>query len=119
MDRRQFLATVAKTVPALALGETMLLTGYAQTPSPGPRPAYTLPNRLPNKLSIGMFIWDWITMATPGEPYHDLERVMAGLRGVASMRSAPRRGSTGASPPTESPAARWSSARGFPAIAAI
>ena len=27
-----------------------------------------------------MFIWDWITMATPGEPYHDLERVMAGLR---------------------------------------
>ena len=88
MDRRRFLATVAQTVPALALGEMMLRTGYAQTPSPNPHPAYTLPNHLPKKLSIGMFIWDWITMATPGEPYHDLERVMVGLceRGFNAVR---------------------------------
>lgn len=80
MDRRRFLAAVAQTIPALALGETMLRTGYAQTPSPTATPAYTLPDHLPKKLSIGMFIWNWVTMATPGEPYHDLEQVMAGLR---------------------------------------
>jgi hypothetical protein len=79
MDRRRFLATVAQTVPALTLGETMLRSGYTQSPSPS-QPAYTLPKHLPRKLSIGMFICDWITMATPGEPYHDLERVMVGLR---------------------------------------
>ena len=80
MDRRQFLTKAAQTVPALYLAETMRRTGVAQTPSPKHRPAYALPGHLPQKLSIGMFIWDWITMATPGEPYHDLERVMVGLR---------------------------------------
>jgi nicotinamidase-related amidase len=80
MDRRQFLVTTAKTLPAFAFGNAMLSAAGAQTPPQKPRPAYTLPKHLPQKLSIGMFIWDWITMATPGEPYHDLERVMVGLR---------------------------------------
>lgn len=80
MDRRRFLATVAQSVPAMALGETMLRTAYAQAPSQSSQPVYTLPKHLPHKLSIGMFIWDWITMAAPGEPYHDLERVMVELR---------------------------------------
>jgi hypothetical protein len=31
MDRRRFVATLAHTVPALALGATMLSTGYVQS----------------------------------------------------------------------------------------
>jgi hypothetical protein len=89
MDRRRFLAAVAQSVPALAIGQTMLGYGYGQTSSPNSRPAYTLPDHLPKKLSIGMFIWNWITMATPGEPYHNLEQVMAGPRerGVNAVRA--------------------------------
>ena len=79
MDRRRFLSTVAQTVPALALGQTMLLSGNAQTTS-NHQPVYTLPDHLPKKLSIGTLFWNWIAMATPGEAYHDLERVMIGLR---------------------------------------
>ena len=40
----------------------------------------TIPSHLPPKLSIGMFIWNWVTMATEGEPYEDLEAAVAGLR---------------------------------------
>ncbi len=80
MDRRRFLATVAQTVPTLALGEAMLSIADAETPSQKAQPAYTLPKHLPERLSIGMFLWNWITMATPGEPYDDLERVVVGLR---------------------------------------
>lgn len=80
MDRRRFLAATAQLIPSLAIANAMGPNAIAQTPSPLPRLAYTLPKHLPEKLSIGMFIWDWITMATPGEPYHDLEGVVKGLR---------------------------------------
>ena len=55
---------------------------------PEPQLGYGLPNHLPKKLSIGMFIWNWVTMATPGEPYHDLEKAVAGLpnRGFNAVR---------------------------------
>ena len=55
---------------------------------PGPQLGYALPYHLPKKLSIGMFIWNWVTMATPGEPYHDLEKAVAGLpeRGFNAVR---------------------------------
>lgn len=50
--------------------------------------ACVLPPHLPNRLSIGMFIWNWITMAADGECYDDLERVVAGLpqRGFNAVR---------------------------------
>jgi len=35
---------------------------------------------LPRKLSISSWIWSWITSATPGEPYGDLERCFIELR---------------------------------------
>ena len=52
------------------------------------QPGYALPDHLPKRLSIGMFIWNWVTMATPGEPYHDLEKAVAGLpeRGFNAVR---------------------------------
>jgi hypothetical protein len=89
MDRRRFLSTVAQTGPALLLGQTMLPAGFAQATSPNHRPAYTLPAHLPPKLSIGIFFWNWVAMATPGEPYHDLERAVTGLRqrGFNSVRA--------------------------------
>jgi nicotinamidase-related amidase len=80
MDRRQFLTTTAKAIPALALANTTLRAAHAQTPSQKLQPAYTLPGHLPKKMSIGMFIANWIAMATPDEPYHDLARAVAGLR---------------------------------------
>ncbi len=88
MDRRQFLAGVARTAPALALGAAMLRPSRGDSPSPSPGPGYTLPGHLPKKLSIGMFQHGWITMATPGEPYYDLEQAVAGLpeRGFNSVR---------------------------------
>lgn len=33
-----------------------------------------IPAHLPRKLSIDLWIWSWISAATPGEPYDDLER---------------------------------------------
>ena len=80
MDRRQFLFNVAQTAPALALGGALIQSTQADPPAASPEPAYTLPKHLPEKLSIGMFIWSWITNATEGEPYHDLEKAVAGLR---------------------------------------
>jgi hypothetical protein len=80
MDRRQFLATVTQTVPALAFGQTIFGADHVQAQSPTSQPVYTLPGHLPKKLSIGIFFWNWVAMATPGEPYHDLGRVMVGLR---------------------------------------
>ena len=52
------------------------------------QPDYRLPEHLPKRLSMGMFIWNWITMATPGEPYSDLEKAVAGLveRGFNAVR---------------------------------
>jgi hypothetical protein len=87
MDRRQFLASVAKTTPALALSGPILETGHSAALAMT-EPGYTLPGHLPQKLSIGMFIWNWIVMATPGEPYHDLEKAVAGLveRGFNAVR---------------------------------
>ena len=60
----------------------------AATPA-GDGPGYNLPGHLPKKLSIGMFIWNWVTMAAPGEPYFDLENVVAGLpqRGFNAVRA--------------------------------
>jgi hypothetical protein len=80
MDRRHFLAAVAQTAPVLSVGRTVLLAGSAEATPPNPQPVYELPAHLPKQLSIGMFIWNWIGMATPGEPYHDLERAVIGLR---------------------------------------
>lgn len=35
---------------------------------------------LPDKLCISSWIWSWITSATPGEPYDDLDRCMVELK---------------------------------------
>ena len=50
--------------------------------------AATLPEHLPRKLSISCWIWSWITSATEGEPYDDLERCMIELkeRGFNAIR---------------------------------
>ncbi len=47
-----------------------------------------VPEHLPKKLSIGMWIWSWIVSATPGEPYDDLERCVLELkeRGFNTVR---------------------------------
>ena len=39
-----------------------------------------LPDHLPPKLSIDLWIWSWIVMATPGEPYDDLERCVVEIK---------------------------------------
>ena len=48
-----------------------------------------IPEHLPRKLSICCYIWSWITNATPGEPYGDLEAACAGLapRGFNCVRA--------------------------------
>ena len=83
MDRRQFLKTTGQCAIASTLAGAAS-AGLASEPQPG----YTLPDHLPKKLSIGMFIWNWVTMAAPGEPYHDLEKTVAGLpeRGFNAVR---------------------------------
>lgn len=80
MDRRRFLMNMAAAAPALALSNAMPRIGRAGDASAAPKPGYVLPSYLPEKLSIGMFIWSWITNATKGEPYYDLEKAVAGLR---------------------------------------
>jgi hypothetical protein len=94
MDRRQFLKTTGQCAIASTLAGAAGRTGFADAPATnpgpvsGPLPGYALPDHLPKKLSIGMFIWNWVTMATPGEPYHDLEKAVAGLpqRGFNAVR---------------------------------
>jgi hypothetical protein len=78
MDRRHFLMQTLQSSAALTLWRTSR-TGLAAAPISGSQPRYHLPQHLPKKLSIGMFIWNWVTMATPGEPYHELEKTVAGL----------------------------------------
>lgn len=39
-----------------------------------------VPAHLPERLAICCWIWSWITAATPGEPYDDLDRAMAETR---------------------------------------
>ncbi|MFA6112200.1 MAG: cellulase-like family protein [Candidatus Latescibacterota bacterium] len=39
-----------------------------------------LPEHLPERLTISCWIWGWIVAATPGEPYHDLERAVLETR---------------------------------------
>ena len=39
-----------------------------------------MPDHLPQKLSIDCWIWSWITAATPGEPYDDLDRCLREAR---------------------------------------
>jgi hypothetical protein len=48
-----------------------------------------VPEHLPRRLSICCYIWSWITSATPGEPYGDLETACAGLgpRGFNCVRA--------------------------------
>lgn len=48
-----------------------------------------LPEHLPPKLSICSYIWAWISSATPGEPYGDLEAACRGLapRGFNCVRA--------------------------------
>lgn len=50
--------------------------------------ALGLPPHLPPKLSICCWIWSWITSATSGEPYGDLDGCMQGLkeRGFNAVR---------------------------------
>lgn len=62
--------------------------GHAQTPSQTAQPTFVLPEHLPKRLSIGLFIWNWIAMSGPGEPYEDLEKAVAGLaeRGFNAVR---------------------------------
>ena len=94
MDRRRFLKTTGQGAIASTIAGAVGRSGFAGEPAanpgsaPGPQPGYTLPGHLPKKLSIGMFIWNWVTMATPGEPYHDLEKAVAGLpeRGFNAVR---------------------------------
>ena len=47
-----------------------------------------IPAHLPGKLSISCWIWSWITSATAGEPYYDLERCIVELkvRGFNTVR---------------------------------
>jgi hypothetical protein len=47
-----------------------------------------IPDHLPRKLSISCWIWSWITSATEGEPYGDLERCIVELkeRGFNTVR---------------------------------
>ena len=94
MDRRQFLRTAGQVAVASTLagatGRPKYAAASATKPGPPSEPqhGYVLPDHLPKKLSIGMFIWNWVTMATPGEPYHDLEKAVAGLpeRGFNAVR---------------------------------
>ncbi len=94
IKRRQFLKTTAQCAMASSLvgatGSQAIAGAPATNPAPDtqPEPGYTLPGHLPKKLSIGMFIWNWIAMAAPGEPYHDLAKVVAGLpeRGFNAVR---------------------------------
>lgn len=51
----------------------------ATPPDPSPAAA-PLPAHLPPKLSICCWIWSWLTAATPGEPYEDLERCVVETR---------------------------------------
>ena len=89
MDRRQFLKTTGHYAIASTLAGAAGSTTCAATPAAGPGLGYTLHGHLPKKLSIGMFIWNWVTMAAPGEPYFDLENVVAGLpeRGFNAVRA--------------------------------
>jgi cellulase (glycosyl hydrolase family 5) len=88
MDRRQFLKRAAGAGSALTLGNAIWPAGAAEPALADPQHRYTLPEHLPEKLSIGMFIWNWVTMATPGEPYGNLQKVVAGLpeRGFNAVR---------------------------------
>lgn len=47
-----------------------------------------VPDHLPRKLSINLWVWNWIVAATPGEPYDDLERCVLELkqRGFNTIR---------------------------------
>ncbi len=62
-----------------------ILKGKSMTKS---KDTIHLPAHLPRKLSISCWIWSWITSATKGEPYYDLERCMIELkeRGFNSIR---------------------------------
>ncbi len=80
MDRRQFLRTTGRGIIASTAIGAADGHAWAATPNSRSGPCYALPEHLPRKLSIGMFIWNWVTMAAPGEPYRDLEKVVAGLR---------------------------------------
>ncbi len=94
MDRRQFLKKTGQCAIASTLVGAAGSPAIATAPTtnsgtvPGPQSGYTLPDHLPKRLSIGMFIWNWVTMATPGEPYHDLGKAVAGLpeRGFNAVR---------------------------------
>lgn len=48
----------------------------------------SIPAHLPSKLSIDCWIWSWISSATKGEPYYDLERCILELkeRGFNTVR---------------------------------
>ncbi|MGA2621615.1 MAG: cellulase-like family protein [Thermoguttaceae bacterium] len=94
MHRRRFLKTTGQCALASTLAGAAGRMGVAGVgaansgPAAGPQPGYALPDHLPKKLSIGMFIWNWVAMGTPGEPYHDLEKAVAGLpeRGFNAVR---------------------------------
>ncbi len=88
VNRRQFLANAVKSGSALTLGGVVPYAHAAKPVVADRQPYYTLPEHLPKKLSIGMFIWNWVTMATPGEPYHDLDKAVSGLaeRGFNAVR---------------------------------
>jgi hypothetical protein len=51
--------------------------------------ARQLPEYLPEKMSICLWIWNWLVMATPGEPYDDLDRCMREMkqRGFNCLRA--------------------------------
>ena len=91
MDRRQFLKRTSQCAVASGLGALAWRNGLgaAGAPTAERPPSYHLPDHLPKELSIGMFIWSWITMATRGEPYYDLEQAVAGLpeRGFNAVRA--------------------------------
>src|ERR1035437_2134569 len=49
-------------------------------PKKDPERKTMIPKHLPRRLAICYYGWDWITSATPGEAYHDMDLAMRQTR---------------------------------------
>ncbi|MFA0783011.1 cellulase-like family protein [Fervidibacter sacchari] len=74
IGRREFCGKALGASAAVALGMNSPDTSHEA------QPAYSIPKHLPRKLAICVSQWAWFTHSGPGEPYHNLEEVMIGLR---------------------------------------
>ena len=84
----RFTAEPLETGYGHTIGNALRRVGDAKPISTRAQPAYALPDHLPKRLAISMFIWNYIAMAAPREPYDDLEKAVAGLpeRGFNAVR---------------------------------